>query len=207
MCGMLDLIWVFMILIGIIYGIINGRLTDVSNAILDCSGQAITLAISMSGIVAMWCGLMENANKAGVVRLLSKLMSPVINWLFPDLTGEHGEKAKEYITLNFILNMLGTGWSATGPGLLAMKELQECNLQNDNNRNTASNEMCTFIILNISSLQLIPINIIAYRTAYGSVNPSAIIIPGLIATTISTLTGIIICRIVRIHIRSISKRH
>ena len=173
---MLNYIWAFMLLIGIVYGAWSGNLAAVSDAVLDSAAQAVSLAISMSGIVAMWCGLMEIADNAGVVRLLSRWMHPVILWLFPGLRREDGEKAVEYITMNFIMNMLGTGWSATGPGLMAMEELDK--IRTD--KRAASNEMCTFLVLNISSLQLVPVNIIAYRRAYGAVAPAAIIIPAAI---------------------------
>ncbi len=188
---MLNYIWAFMLLIGIVYGVWSGNLTAVSNAVLDSAAQAVNLAISMSGIVALWCGLMEIADKAGVVKALSKGMRPVILWLFPRLRSEDGEKAVEYITLNFIMNMLGTGWSATGPGLMAMQELDK--IRTD--RRAASDEMCTFIVLNISSLQLIPVNIIAYRSAYGAVAPAAIIVPALIATGISTAAAVVFCKL------------
>ena len=180
-----------MLLIGIVYGVWSGNLSAVSDAVLDSAAQAVSLTISMSGIVALWCGLMEIADKAGVVKLLSKGMRPVIMWLFQRLRSEDGEKAVEYITLNFIMNMLGTGGSATGPGLMAMQELDK--IRTD--RRAASDEMCTFLVLNISSLQLIPVNIIAYRSAYGSVAPAAIIIPALIATGISTAAALVFCKL------------
>ncbi len=185
-----------MLLIGIVYGAWSGNISAVSDAVLDSCVQAVELVISMAGIVAMWCGLMEIADNAGVVRLLSRWLRPVVLWLFPGLRGEEGEKAAEYITLNFIMNILGTGWSATGPGLMAMEELDKLNRKDRPDRaDTASNEMCTFLVMNISSLQLIPVNIIAYRRAYGAVEPAAIVFPALIATGISTLVAIIFCKI------------
>lgn len=188
---MLNYIWAFMLLIGIVYGVWSGNLSAVSNAVLDSAAQAVNLAISMSGIVALWCGLMEIADKAGVVKLLSKGMRPLILWLFPRLRREDGEKAAEYITLNFIMNILGTGWSATGPGLMAMEELDKIRVD----KWAASDEMCTFLVLNISSLQLIPVNIIAYRSAYGAVAPAAIIIPALITTGVSTMAAVVFCKL------------
>ena len=139
---------------------------------------------------------MEIADNAGIVKLLSKGLRPVVLWLFPGLRREKGEKAVEYITLNFIMNMLGTGWSATGPGLMAMEELNRLKCSDSQiNVDTASDEMCTFLVMNISSLQLIPVNIIAYRRAYGSVEPAKIVIPALIATSISTVAAVIFCKI------------
>ena len=192
---MLNCIWAFMLIAGIIYGAWSGNMSAVSDAVLDSSVQAVELVISMAGIVAMWCGIMEIADNAGIVKLLSRWLRPVVLWLFPGLRGEEGEKAAEYITINFIMNMLGTGWSATGPGLMAMEELDKINRKNKPDRNTASDEMCTFLVLNISSLQLIPVNMIAYRSQYGSANPASIVAPAILATTISTVVGIIFCKI------------
>ena len=121
--------------------------------------------------------------------------------MFPNIP--KGHKAREYITTNFIANIFGLGWAATPAGLKAMKALAE--LEDERMADTgymnkkrglgiASNEMCTFLIINISSLQLIPINIIAYRNQYGSVNPAIIIAPAIIATAISTIAGIIFCK-------------
>ena len=193
---MLNYIWAFMLLVGIIYGAWSGNISEVSTAVLDSSVQAVELVISMAGVVALWCGLMEIADNAGIVKLLSKGLRPGVLWLFPGLRREKGEKAVEYITLNFIMNMLGTGWSATGPGLMAMEELNRLKCSDSQiNVDTASDEMCTFLVMNISSLQLIPVNIIAYRRAYGSVEPAKIVIPALIATSISTVAAVIFCKI------------
>ena len=144
---------------------------------------------------------MEIATKAGIIQAVSKVMAPVIRFFFPHIP--KGHRASEYITTNFIANILGLGWAATPAGLQAMEALGE--LENDRRngrtpgivrkKGIASNEMCTFLILNISSLQLIPINIIAYRSQYGSVNPAGIVGAGLIATTISTLVACLFCRI------------
>lgn len=193
---MLNYIWAFMIITGVIYGAWSGNMSAVSAAVLDSSAQAVELVISMAGVVAMWCGIMEIADNAGIVKLLSRWLKPVVLWLFPGLRGEDGEKAAEYITINFIMNMLGTGWSATGPGLMAMEELDRLNRKHAQSRaDTASNEMCTFLVLNISSLQLIPVNIIAFRRAYGAVEPASIVLPALAATGISTLAAVIFCKI------------
>lgn len=198
---MLNIFWAFMLLVSVVYGAWSGNLVAVSNAILDSSAQAVSLAISMAGVVALWCGLMEIADRAGIVRLLSRILRPVIGWLFPELAGKEGERAREYITLNFIMNMLGTGWSATGPGLMAMEELaalqkRQAEKEKTVNIHAATDAMCTFLVLNISSLQLIPVNIIAYRGAYGSASPTAIILPAFLATLVSTLAAVIFCKAV-----------
>ena len=193
---MLNYIWGFMILIGIVYGMLSGHMADISGGILDSAREAVELCITMLGIVGFWTGLMEVAKESGLVAALTKLLSPLLQFLFPRIPKEH--KAYQYISLNFIANILGLGWAATPAGLKAMEEL--AHLQKKEDRGIASNEMCidemcAFLILNISSLQLIPVNMIAYRSQYGSSNPTIIIAPAIIATLCSTLTAVIFCKI------------
>lgn len=181
---MMNSIWCFMILIGLIVGSLNGKITVLSDTILSSSKEAVELCILMFGIVGLWSGLMNIALSLGITTKLQQMLSPFLSFLFPNLKNE---KAKEYISTNIVANMLGLGWAATPSGLKAMEELQKDNPHKD----IATNEMCSFLILNISSLQLIPINIIAYRSQYGSVNPTKVLIPGLIATLGSTIMAII----------------
>lgn len=181
---MMNNIWCFMILIGMIIGSFNGKITSLSDTILASSKEAIELCILMFGIVGLWSGLMNIALSLGITARLQKMLTPFLTFLFPNLKNQ---KAKEYISTNIVANILGLGWAATPSGLKAMEELQKDNPH----KNIATNEMCSFLILNISSLQLIPINIIAYRSQYGSVSPTKILIPGLIATFSSTIAAII----------------
>lgn len=190
---MLNYIWGFMILVGIIYGCLSGNIAQVGNGIIDSSKEAINLCITMLGVMALWTGIMEIAEKSGLIMQATSKLQPCLSWLFPKVPKEH--KAYKYISLNFIANILGLGWAATPAGLLAMEELAKLNNQNGK-AGVASNEMCTFLILNISSLQLIPVNIIAYRSQYGSVNPSVIIAPAILATLISTVVGVVFCMVV-----------
>ncbi|MCR5753210.1 MAG: nucleoside recognition protein, partial [Acetatifactor sp.] len=118
---------------------------------------------------------------------------PVLNFLFPKIPREH--PALGYIATNIIANILGLGWACTPAGLKAMEALADLERDRGNTQNVASSEMCTFLILNISSLQLIPVNMIAYRSQYGSTNPTLIIAPAILATFISSLFAIIYCRI------------
>ena len=145
---------------------------------------------------------MEIATKAGVIELASKKMGPLLKLLFPGIP--EGHPAREHIAVNFISNFLGLGWAATPAGLKAMEELEKLEEERRQGRlpgpvrkrGVASNEMCTFLILNISSLQLIPMNIIAYRSQYGSVNPTAIVGPAIAATAVSTAAAVVFCKIV-----------
>ena len=197
---MLNYLWAGMILVGIVFGAFNGKMQDITNAALDSSKEAVTLCITMIGVMAFWTGIMEIASKAGIIRMASERMRPLIKFLFPALPEEHG--ANEHIATNFIANFLGLGWASTPAGLKAMEELGK--LEDDRRagkapgparrKGIAGNEMCTFLIINISSLQLIPMNVIAYRSQYGSVNPAGIIGAGIVATMVSTGAAVIFCK-------------
>lgn len=196
---MLNYIWAFMILIGVVYGAFTGKMAEVTNAALDSAGDAVSLCITMIGVMALWVGLMEIAQKSGLIAKLTKGIQPFISFLFPRIP--KGHSAREYIATNLIANVLGLGWACTPAGLRAMEELAKLEAERGtpgytsaDERRVASNEMCTFLILNISSLQLIPVNMIAYRQQYGSVNPAGIIAPAIVATFISTLTAVVYCK-------------
>lgn len=195
---MLNYIWGFMILIGVAYGTITGNISDVSSSFIDSSKEAVTLCLTMLGIVSFWSGIMEVSTRCGLTQRLTKVIAPFVNFLFPDIPKDH--ESRDYITTNIIANILGLGWAATPAGLKAMEALAHLSRSKSKKKaHIASKEMCTFLIINISSLQLIPVNIIAYRAQYGSANPSAIIMPSIAATTISTLVAIIFCKIMNDH--------
>lgn len=190
---MLNYIWAMMILIGIVYAALTGNMKEVTSAALDSAGEAIALCITMAGVMALWMGLMEIAKDSGLINIMTKKIGPFLTFLFPKIPKNH--PAREYIATNIIANILGLGWAATPAGLKAMEELSKWKEEKEHGNNrVASAEMCTFLIVNISSLQLIPVNIIAYRSQYGSVSPTAVIGPGLVATLISTVVAIIFCK-------------
>lgn len=189
MVFMLNYIWGIMILLAIAFAAFNGKMGGITGAALESAQDAVGVCIKMLGIVSMWTGLMKIAEKAGLVEALSKKMSPVIKFLFPELPKE--SKAVKYISTNFIANMLGIGWAATPAGLKAMEELQKYNTRKE----IASKNMCMFMIVNMSSLQIVSVNIVAYRAQFNSVNPSEIIGPGLVTTLISTIFAIIAAKI------------
>ena len=196
----MDCLWAGMLICGMIYAAFSGNLEVVTETILSSAKEAVQLGIGMAGVLAFWTGLMEIAQDCGLVDRLTRSIRPVIRFLFPDIPDGH--RAQEYISLNMIANMLGLGGAATPAGLEAMKALEQIEEERRNGRGagrkrpkgTASNEMCTFLILNISSLQLIPVNMIAWRSQYGSSNPEAIVGPALLATACSTLTAVIYCK-------------
>lgn len=205
---MLNYLWGIMLLIGIVYGALNGRLPDITTAAFDGAKDAVTLCITMLGVTSFWVGLMEIAQRSGLIEAAERKISPFIDFMFPRIP--KGHKVREYITTNLIANVFGLGWAATPAGLKAMEALEELEeerrkkegrqVPSDRDRKravpkgTASNEMCTFLILNISSLQLIPVNVIAYRSQYGSANPTAIVGPTLVATFFSVGAAILFCK-------------
>lgn len=197
---MLNYLWAGMILIGVVYAACTGNMSAVTNAALDSAGDAISLCITMAGVMALWMGLMEIGQRAGLIDRLTRGIGPFLNFMFPAIPKEH--PAREYIVTNIIANVLGLGWACTPAGLKAMEALADLERERGNPQyleegkgRVASNEMCTFLILNISSLQLIPVNMIAYRSQYGSVNPAVIVAPAIVATLISTVAAILYCKI------------
>ena len=208
---MMNYIWGGMLIIGIIFGVVTGNMQAVTDAVLQSSKEAVTLGISMFGIVAFWTGLMEVAGEAGVIAGLTRLIAPFMRFLFPQIP--KGHRAWDSLSANFVANILGLGWAATPAGLRAMSDLEELERARGNNEfvvtaasgslgslknceaRAASNEMCTFLVMNISSLQLIPVNIIAYRSQYGSANPAAVIAPAIVATFFSTVVAVVYFKI------------
>ena len=186
----MNYLWGGMIVIGVIFGALHGGFGLITEAAVDSAKEAVNLAIAMAGVVAMWSGLMEIAQETGMLAACTKRLRPLLKFLFPGLQQE--SRANELIATNFIANIFGLGWAATPAGLEAMQELK---LLSGEKTGVASREMCTFLVLNISSLQLIPVNMIAYRSQYGSVNPAAIVGPGIVATLVSTLTAVFLCKV------------
>src|SRR5207248_4792528 len=146
---------------------------------------AVTIALGLIGVMALWLGVMRLAERAGLVQKLARALRPIMRRLFPEVPAEH--PAMGAMMMNMAANMLGIGNAATPLGLRAMRDLQRLNPIKD----TASNAMCTFLAINTSSIQLIPANQIAMLAAAGSVRPTAIIGTAPVATTVSTVAGIV----------------
>ena len=199
---MMNGLWAGMMLVGIVWGIFHGTLAEVTDGAIKSAGEAVSLCITMLGVMSLWTGILEIGNRAGLIDRLCRRMGRIVRFLFPRLAKNHA--ASNSIAVNMIANMLGMGWAATPAGLQAMKELEELeeSRREENNsltkavpKGTANNEMCTFLIINISSLQLIPVTMIAYRAQYGSVDPAGVVGPALAATMVSTAAGVIFCKI------------
>lgn len=200
----MDYLWAGMLLMGILYGALSGNLSAVNEAILSSGKEAIGICVTTAGVLTLWTGLMKIAQTSGLVSSATKSIRPLISFLFPKLPKNH--PATEHISLNFIANFLGLNWGATPAGLKAMEALETLEKERKNPAflsddpklpRTASDEMCTFLIINISSLQLIPVNIIAYRQQYGSVHPTAVIAPAILATMFNTLIAVLFCKLMQ----------
>ena len=207
---MLQFLWAFMILIGIVYAAVTGNLSAVTDAALDSAQEAVSLCITMAGVLALWVGLMRIAENAGIMRAAADKIYPLLHFLFPRIPAGH--PAMKSIAANCIANFFGLGWAATPAGIQAMKDLEmleEERTEKERYRKTdsqllqgkrkkekeATTEMCSFLVLNISSLQLIPVTVIAYRSQYGSPDPAGITGAAILATFISTLAAIVFIKI------------
>lgn len=188
---MINYIWFFMILAGVITAASKGEIHLITEGVVKGSEQAVIVAAGLIGIISFWSGMMKIAQDAGLIRALARLMGPVAKKLFPDVPQDH--PAMGAVLLSMSANFLGLGNACTPLGLKAMEHLQELN----SNKNTASDAMCTFMAITASSLTVIPSTIIALRSAHGSTNPTEIIGPIIVATSLTTITAIGVDRLLR----------
>ncbi|ADL12981.1 nucleoside recognition domain-containing protein [Acetohalobium arabaticum] len=188
---MINHIWFGLIILGVITGMMTGNLDQVSKAVLQTTEEGVMMLIKLVGPMSLWLGIMKLAEESNFVDLLAKIIRPITQRLFPKLPANH--PALGAIMLNISANMLGLGNSATPLGIKAMQRLQDLN----NKPDTATDTMCTFLVVNTSSVTLIPATIISLRTAAGSSAPLEIVGTTIFATTCSTIVGIIADRILR----------
>ncbi len=174
-----------MIVFAVLLAGATSRLQAVSESVLKSSETAVTLAIGLIGIMSVWLGMMRLAERAGLIKSLSRVLRPLLGWLFPDVPRDH--PAMGAIVMNIAANMLGLSNAATPLGLRAMQELEKLNRL----PGTATNAMCTFLAINTSSVQLIPITAVGILAASGAIHPQFIIGTALLATTCSTIAGIV----------------
>ncbi len=186
---MLNYLWGFMIISGVIISVFTNNLDKVTFETIESSKMAISLCITLLGVMSMWSGILKVADKSGLIDLLSRKLEPALVFLFPKIPKK--SEAFKQISINFIANFFGISYAATPAGLKAIEELQKYN----KNKDTASHEICMFMIVNMSSLQLVTINTIAYRSEYGSANPAEVIGAGIFATFISTFVAIVFAKI------------
>ncbi|WLR43783.1 nucleoside recognition domain-containing protein [Bacillus carboniphilus] len=185
---MVNLIWVFLTVIGLVYAMLHGSMEEVNKAVFKGAEEAVTISIGLISVLVFWLGLMKIAEEAGLLRLLSNLFKPIVNKLFPDVPDHH--PAMGYMLSNMIANMFGLGNAATPLGIKAMEQLKSLNGDKD----STSRSMITFLAINTSSLTIIPTTVIGIRMTYESTAPTEIVGTTLLATMISTLFAIFIDR-------------
>ena len=187
---MLNILWPIFIILSFIYALISGKVNEVNNGIFTSLSDAVQLSITFLGTICLWNGIMEIAKKTSLINKMTNFLKPFINFLFPEL--KENKIAKQEISMNMIANILGLGNAATPLGIKAMKTMQKDNKAKD----TLTNSMMMFIVINTASMQLIPTNVIAIRTSLNSGNPTSIILPVWIATVIAAVVGITFTKII-----------
>ena len=186
---MVNKIWGFFIIIGIIFCLFNNNIDVINNEILNSCKTALDMTFKIFPVMALWLGIAKIAEVSGLLNKLSLKLSFILKYIFPEIP--KGHQSLSYISSNIIANMFGLGNAATPFGLKAMQSLQELNTKKD----TASRSMITFLVLNTSGVTIIPTTIISLRMMYGSVDPTSIVFPCIIITFTSTFIGLIIDRI------------
>lgn len=188
----LNYIWIAFFAVAFVFGLIQLLGGDTTifqkmvDSTFDSSKTAFETSLGLTGVLALWLGIMKIGEKAGAVNALARVLSPLFTKLFPDIPKNHPVMGS--IFMNIASNMLGLDNAATPTGLKAMSQMQELNTRKD----TATNPMIMFLVLNTSGLTIIPTTILAFRSSYGAANPTDVFIPILLATTVATLAGIVI---------------
>lgn len=188
---MVNYIWFFLILIGIIFSLFSGNLDTINNSILTNGEEALELILSILPIIVLWTGIMKIAEDSGLLKKFAKVVEPLLSKLFPEIPKDN--PALGFIASNIAANMLGLGSAATPFGLKAMGELQKINDKKD----TASVSMITFLVLNTGGVTIVPTTVLALRMAHGSLNASEIIVPSIIATFCASLGGLLLDYFIR----------
>lgn len=187
----MNYIWSFLILISIVAGAVNGKLNDVVSALLTGAETSVKIAIGICGVMVFWLGIMKIAEKSGIVEWLSKILTPVANFLFPEV--KDNDKIVGNVAMNFSANALGLANAATPMGLKAMEEMQKVN----KDKTSASNSMCMLLAMNTAGFQLIPATVIAVLVSCGSKNPTEIIIPTFLVTSFAFVGAIVTAKIMQ----------
>lgn len=185
---MINLIWVLMIVIGIVFAMFNGTMDEVNKAIFQGAGEAVSLCIGFISILVFWLGLMRIAQASGLLDKLANVFRPIIKKIFPDIPDDH--PVMGYILSNMIANMFGLGNAATPLGIKAMEELKELN----GGKSEASRSMITFLVINTASITIIPTTVLSIRMNYDSASPAEIVLPTIIASVFATVCAIFIDR-------------
>ncbi len=188
---MVNIIWVALILTSILYSFFTGEIDTINNGILTHASSGFSLILEMMPLIVLWTGIMKIAENSGLLHVFAKALNPILRRLFPSLPKNH--KALGYIASNIGANMLGLGSAATPFGLKAMDELQKDNPK----KAEATEAMITFLVLNTGGVTLIPTTVIALRIMHGSINPTEIIITSILATAVSSISGLVLDYFIR----------
>jgi len=188
---MINIIWFLILSLGIIIGMVTGRGEILSKAVVSSTASAVELVMGLVGMMCLWCGIMKIAEKSGLTDKLANILRPILKIIFND-AGKN-QKAMSSITMNLTANMMGLSNAATPFGIKAMEEMQKMN----NEKDTASNDMALFLVLNAACIQFLPTTVISIRAAYNSQNPAIIILPAIIATGTAAALGIVYCKILQ----------
>ncbi|MBU3145923.1 nucleoside recognition domain-containing protein [Clostridium sp. CF012] len=188
---MINIIWFLILSLGIVIGIITGKGEVLSKAVVLGAGGAVELVMGLVGMMCLWCGIMKIAEKSGLTDKLASVLKPILKIIFKE-AGKN-QKAMSSITMNLTANMMGLSNAATPFGIKAMEEMQRTN----NAKDTASNDMALFLVLNAACIQFLPTTVISIRAAYNSRNPAIIILPAIIATGTAAILGVVYCKILQ----------
>lgn len=186
---MINYIWFGILAFGIIFGLLTGVGGAVSKAVVSSASSSVQLVIGLAGLLCLWCGLIKIADKSGLTGKLAKILKPVLRRAFKDAGSD--EKAMSAIIMNLTANMMGLSNAATPFGIKAMEELKRLN----GGKESASDDMAVFLVLNAACIQLVPATVISIRAAAGSQNPGDIILPAALATGTAAIMGVIYCKI------------
>ncbi|MBX4261659.1 nucleoside recognition domain-containing protein [Clostridium estertheticum] len=188
---MINIIWFLILTLGIVIGMLTGKGEIVSKALVSSTSSSVELVMGLVGMMCLWCGIMKIAQKSGLTDKLAKVLRPILKIIFKETSKNN--KVMSSITMNLTANMMGLSNAATPFGIKAMEEMQKINIEKD----TASNDMALFLVLNAACIQFLPTTVISIRAAYNSQNPAIIIIPAIITTGVASVLGVVYCRILQ----------
>ena len=188
---MINYIWFFILLIGIVFGILTGRGDVISKAMIASSGDTVKFILGLTGSMCLWCGVMRIAQESGLTEKIAKLLRPILNLIFKKEGKD--KNVMEAMVMNLTSNMMGLSNAATPWGIKAMEEMDKLNSE----KGTASNDMAMFLVLNAACIQFLPTTVLSIRAACGSQNPAEIILPAIIATATAAFMGVIYCKVLQ----------
>lgn len=186
---MINYVWFFILIVGIVFGIITGRGEIVSKSIIDSTAATVELTIQLIGLMCLWCGVMRIAEKSGITNILSKILRPLLKIIFRK--SSNNPEIVAPMIMNLTSNIMGLSNAATPFGIKTMEAMEKVNT----NKGVATNDMARFLVLNAACIQLVPTSVISIRAASGSQNPGIIIIPAIITTGVAAIMGMIYCSI------------